>query len=458
VVTATASEISGLVRLIVLGPDTRADVVVPSRVPVADLLPDLARAVGVLDAYLVHGGYRLVRQSGATAGAILDPGRDLAAQGVADGAVLTVEVGADDDEARAYDDVVEAVADAVETATRPWSQDASRRAALAAAAILLGTASVALGLERSDGWPVAAAAGVLAVLLLGGAAVLARIQDAPESAAVVAWLALPPAAVAGLAAAPHDDLHRLPLLLAGVAGLGATVLGLVALDRHRAALIPALALGVLAGAVGGFDVGTHLDVAAVVAVGLVIGVLATTTAPALAMTSTRFRTPSPDVTSPDALDGPVEPVDAATVGRAVAAGRSTLLGFLAATGLLLLAGAPFLVHLGTSGGLLGVVVAVLLLLRTRRSRAASDVAVGMTGAILGLGVLGTAAALAHPEWRTALAGALIAVGFVLLVLARGTGRARLWVGRAGDIAEGAAMVAMLPLVVLAIGVVDAVQR
>lgn len=165
--TATAPEISGLVRLIVLGPDSRADVVVPSRVPVADLLPDLARAVGVLDAYQVHGGYRLVRQSGVTAGAVLDPGRDLLAQGVGDGAVLTVEVGADDDLVPAYDDVVEAVADAVEAATRPWSQDASRRAALAAAAILLGTASVALGLERDEGWPVAAAAGVLAVLLLG---------------------------------------------------------------------------------------------------------------------------------------------------------------------------------------------------------------------------------------------------------------------------------------------------
>jgi type VII secretion integral membrane protein EccD len=450
-VTAIVPETSGLVRLRVLGPDRQADLVVPARLPVADLLPDLARAVGVLDPSLVYGGYRLVRPDGT----VLDPSRDLATQSVPDGSVVTVEVGAHDPESRSYDDVVEAVADAVEASTRPWTPEAGRRSALAAATLLLGIASAALGLERADGAPVAAAAAILAVLLLTGAAVLARAQDAPEAAAVVAWLSVPPAAVSGLAAAPDDPLGALPLLLAGLFGLAAGLLGLVALRQLRPALLPPLGLCLLAAAVGGFGVGTDLEPAAVVAVALVLAVLLGAVAPALAVVSTRIRTPSPDPAPGPENSG--EEVDPAEIGGAVGTGRAMLLGLTATTAVLVVAGAPFLVHLGVSGLLLGVAVGGLLLLACRRSRAWSDVAVGLGGGTAGLTALGLSAALVHPEWRTALAGVLVAVGVVLLLVSRAQGRSRLWVGRVGDVAEALAVLATIPLVVLAIGLVSAVR-
>jgi hypothetical protein len=233
-VTTSAAEVAGLVRLTVVGPERRADLAVPAAVPVADLLPDLARAVAVLDPYLVHGGYRLVTERGDPVASAVG----LAAQGIDDGSVLTLEVGAHDRYEPAYDDVVEAVADVVEHTTRPWDTTASRRTALAAAVLLLGTAAVALGLERAQGWPVAATGAVLAVLLLAGSAVLSRSQHADEAATVVAWLAVPFGVVTGLAAAASEPLSELPLALAGAVGFAAALGGTVALRRHRPALLP----------------------------------------------------------------------------------------------------------------------------------------------------------------------------------------------------------------------------
>ncbi|TWH02544.1 type VII secretion system (Wss) protein YukD, partial [Nocardioides sp. J9] len=51
---------SGLVRVTVTSGTRRVDLVLPGAVPVAELLPELARSVGLLDPATVHGGYRVV--------------------------------------------------------------------------------------------------------------------------------------------------------------------------------------------------------------------------------------------------------------------------------------------------------------------------------------------------------------------------------------------------------------
>ena len=50
---------SGLVRVTVTSGTRRVDLVLPGAVPVAELLPELARSVGLLDPAAVHGGYRV---------------------------------------------------------------------------------------------------------------------------------------------------------------------------------------------------------------------------------------------------------------------------------------------------------------------------------------------------------------------------------------------------------------
>ena len=49
---------SGLVRVTVSSGTRRVDLVLPGAVPVAELVPELARSVGLLDAATVYGGYR----------------------------------------------------------------------------------------------------------------------------------------------------------------------------------------------------------------------------------------------------------------------------------------------------------------------------------------------------------------------------------------------------------------
>ena len=141
---------SGLVKVTVTSGTRRVDLVLPAAVPVAELLPELVRSVGLLDGSTVYGGYRLVTQEGRE----LAPDASLTMQGVEDGVVLTVAAGVDEPAPRVYDDVVEAMTDIVERDLKPWQPATGRRTAMAAASLLLGLGAVALliqgGTARRD--------------------------------------------------------------------------------------------------------------------------------------------------------------------------------------------------------------------------------------------------------------------------------------------------------------------
>src|SRR3954465_9900396 len=107
---------SGLVRVTVTSGTRRVDLVLPGAVPVAELVPELARSVGLLDAVTVHGGYRLVTRAGRA----LAPDSRPLIQGVQDGGVITGAAGVDHEPPRVYDDVVEAMTDVVERELEPW--------------------------------------------------------------------------------------------------------------------------------------------------------------------------------------------------------------------------------------------------------------------------------------------------------------------------------------------------
>ena len=106
----------GLVRVTVASRTRRVDLVLPGAVPVAELVPELARSVGLLDPATAHGGYRLVTQGGR----VLAGDSGLTFQGIEDGRLLTVTAGVDDVPPRVYDDVVEAMADVIEREVEPW--------------------------------------------------------------------------------------------------------------------------------------------------------------------------------------------------------------------------------------------------------------------------------------------------------------------------------------------------
>lgn len=86
---------------------------------IADLLPDIARRLGILDPSIVYGGYRLLTSDGDP----LSPTKTLREQHVPNHSTLTLEPGASSDTDIIYDDVVEAVGASVQHVYRPWTSD-----------------------------------------------------------------------------------------------------------------------------------------------------------------------------------------------------------------------------------------------------------------------------------------------------------------------------------------------
>lgn len=191
---STPTPVGTLLRISVSSADRRIDLGAPGNVAVVEIVPGLARALGVLDAGSVYGGYHLV----TAAGVPLDPARSLLASGVEDGEVLTLEVGAARPEPRVYDDVVEAVADAVETRFRPWTpHDSALGAAWGAAALLAATGLLLLGAASDEPLPpVVAAVGALLAVVAG--AVVARVGRDAGAARVLVLSGGLLGAVAGL--------------------------------------------------------------------------------------------------------------------------------------------------------------------------------------------------------------------------------------------------------------------
>ncbi|HEX5534541.1 MAG TPA: type VII secretion integral membrane protein EccD [Actinomycetales bacterium] len=435
---------TGLVRVTVLRGVRRADLAVPAGVPVADLLPELVGSVGALDPYTVHGGYRLIRPAGGS----LRADDTLAAQGVEDGEVLSVEVGAEVPPPRVYDDVVEAVADAVERQTRPWSPAASARTALVTAVLALLLAAGVLFTLRTAGTPVALAAAVCAVLLITTAAVLSRGQAAHRAGVATAWCAVPFAAVAGLAALPERDWSGLPLLAAGAAVVVTAGLGVAALASYRALLVPALALAGLAVAVAALVLG-GMPVGAAAGCVLALVVVLGSVVPWVSLSTTRLRPPQPR-SEAEILADP-SPLDRTVVERQVRLGREVLIALTITVGAVLVLAAPLVVGLGVWGTGLVVVAAVVLVLRARQYRDSGEVAVTVVSAVAALAAAFAAAALLHDGWRPLLAGILLAVGAVLVAIAVTPRTPNVRLGRWADVLEAVALVALLPLLVAALG-------
>jgi hypothetical protein len=148
-----------LLRVTAVAGGRRSDLAVPGGVAVADLVPDLARAVGLLDPAAAYAGYRLHAH-----GRRLRPDQGLREQGVADGALLAVTAGADIALPAVHDDLSVATAEVVDRLPR-WGAADTRRTTLAAGLAALALAGTALG-----GVPVpgAAAAVALVIIVLAG--------------------------------------------------------------------------------------------------------------------------------------------------------------------------------------------------------------------------------------------------------------------------------------------------
>ncbi|UJP39872.1 type VII secretion integral membrane protein EccD [Cellulomonas palmilytica] len=436
-----------LLRISVTAGDRRIDLGAPGNVAVVEIVPGLARALGVLDAASVYGGYRLVTAEGES----LDPARSLIASGVEDGAVLALESGAEQPEPRVYDDVVEAVADAVEARFRPWTpHDSALGAAWGAAAIVAATSLLLLTAERSSQLaPVVAA--LAALLAVAAGTVVARTGRDASAGRVLVLAAGLPAAVAGLTVGTQSPSWGWPAALAGAGLVVAGLLAVVALPSGRETAIAPIGLGLALGVVGATVELTGTAAQDVLAVVVAVVLTASIGVPWLALASTPLRVVSPRTDAEILLDP--APVDPDRVRRQLDAGYRIQLALRVAVGVLALVATPALVASGLLGTTLLVVGWVGLLLATRQSYARADVLVVVCLGVTGLALTLVVAALVHPSWRTALVCAA-AVGVAALVaLGLVAPRRRVALARVGDTVEMTCLAVLLPLGVAAAGMV-----
>jgi len=436
-----------LVRISVVAGDRRLDVGAPGSIPVAEIVPGLARSLRLLDATTVYGGYQLLRSDGAR----LDTAVSLIAQGVTDGEVLTLEAGATTTDHRVYDDVVEAVADAVERDTTPWTpEDSARTAVGAAVAFLLAGAVLLLG--SSDGSllpPVVAL--VSGILVVAAAAVVGRRDQYVLGAQALVLCAAAFWAVGGLLVTDPGAAGTWGWPAAS-AGAGALVAGLVAAGvlpaRQEVAVVP-VAAGTVLG-IAGLVVATG-DTAAgrVLALTVALAVTASNGIPWLALSTTPVRVVSPQ--SDAEIGETPPPVDAEALGRAYDRGRRIQLALRSAVGLVTLIVTPTVVALGAVGTVLMVLCYTGMLLSVRQTYSRADVGIAMTTGVVGLTLTTLAAAMLHPGWRETLLVAVAVVAAVVVGACLVAPRPRAAFGRVADSVELVSLALLLPLGVTAAG-------
>jgi len=441
---------SGLVRVTVASGTRRVDLVLPGAVPIAELLPELARSVGLLDPTTVHGGYRLLTAEGR----LLAGDAGLVTQGVEDGGLLTVTAGVDEPAPRVYDDVVEAMTDVVERELEPWQPATGRRTALWAAGLMLALGAVALLIQRGS-LLAAVAAAVVAAALVVGAVVLSRVQHEAEAAVALAWMGSAYAAVAGLMLVTDGRFFGLPVACAGAGALVAGLVCLVGLGEGRTLVIPPVVVGAVFLATGLVMRVATFDPAVVLTAALVLVVLAGSVLPWLALGATGTSVDQMYSTA-DITADPAE-VDRARVSADARVAHEILVAVSATVGLLLVLVAPLAVSLGLSGTLLATLASLVVMLRTRQYRTGTEVLVGLVSGVLGLAVVAVSMLWLHPDWRPTAAVVLAAVGAVLMAVTLVPSTPSVRRGRLGDVAETVALVALLPLLVLAVGVFSAIR-
>ncbi|MFI9005905.1 type VII secretion integral membrane protein EccD [Actinosynnema sp. NPDC053489] len=444
------STVAGLCRLRVRGPSSSFELAVPADVPLADLLPALVDHAGPGDGEAVeHGGWVLQRLGGAP----LDPEATPGGLGLRDGEAVYLRPAHDTLPQVHFDDLVDGVATALRDRSDSWRPQWTYRSLLAGVVLALGLG--VLLLDSSVPQPLrVVVAGVVAVLLLMGAAAASRAVGDGAAGTALGAMALPYLVSAGWHLVDGGEPGA--RVLAGcAAGAGGAVLALAAVGASAPLfLAAALVAGFGAVGAGALLLGQPpVGAAAAVAVG---AVLLGPFAPGLAFRLSGLRLPLLPGDA-DELQTEIEPYPSGLVLDRAAVADHLLTGMHLACGLV--CSAALVVPAATPGWRPAALVAAISVLLLVHSR-------GMGG------VWHRLAALVPGTWGAALLalrwgsdGALLALAALLLVAAAlavaawtAPGRRLLpyW-GRAAEVVQLVAAVAVVPLLLLVLGVFDALR-
>ncbi|MFG1610218.1 type VII secretion integral membrane protein EccD [Actinoplanes sp. NPDC049265] len=445
-------------RLVVCGPDRQLEIAVPPQVVVADLLPVLLRQLGdaMADTGLGHGGWVLQRLGGDA----LDEDATIGSSGLTDGTVLHLRPRSDQIPPVHFDDLADGLATGVRNRPGAWRPEMTRWGAAAGLAVTLGTGALALA-ATGPALPRAIVAGVLALLLTGGAAIFTRSFGDRLFGLVTAAGGLAYGALAGLIApdggagpAPvHFDRPQVftaAVVVAVLALGGGFLLGRA--GPAAAAVVTAAALTAVGAGLAAFTGLSGRDAAAIVAVVTTVG---TALVPVTAFRLARIRL-NPLPTKPEELQEDIDPEPSEPTMHRAAVADSYMTGLhLGLAGPA--AGALLMVVPGGgwAGNTLVGLIALVRLLAARpmtsgqhRLAIAGPAVIGLVAAAV-TGLAGAPAVVRLP-----VAGGAVAVLTVLFhVAARQLPGRRLmpvW-GRIGDIVQLIGTVALLPILAAVTG-------
>ncbi|MFI5494202.1 type VII secretion integral membrane protein EccD [Actinoplanes sp. NPDC051859] len=439
------TQASELCRLTIYGPTRTTEVAVPSHLPLVDLQPELLRLAGpgVAQQGITSNGWVLQRLGEAPLDDLLSP----AELNLRDGGALYLRPRDAQLPLADFDDVVDGVATAVRQRPDRWRPALTRTVLLGVLGVVLAGGLAMLALA-GPALPRAVTAWLLALGLWGASAAAVRIlRDEPVG--VLFALAAVCYSGYGGAVLPTGSGGPGPVLLSAMAPLsGMALLLLLTVPVAREALVAILLGSLLGTTLGVMQTVFHLTAVHGAALGLVlaIGLGAMVPLRAVRLAGIRIR-PLPH--SADALQEDVEPEPGRELMvRAAQADRYATALYAA----LCTVSGLCLVLLSTGSGWTATALcltgAVLVLLYARGLENIWQ-RLSMVGAgVAGLAGAGWHAATRWPvEGRLAAAVGLVVLAGVLAGAARSLPGHRLmpiW-GRLGDLTQGAAALALVPL-------------
>jgi type VII secretion integral membrane protein EccD len=453
-----------LARVTIAAPERRMDIALPDNMLVAELLPHLLRhADGALgETSERNGGWVLRRATGAA----LEPQRNLAAQGVRDGELLHLNPAREDWPELAYDDVVEVIASGSRRAAKSWGGVATRRCGLAitAAALFVGLFGLTVSGPQ---WrtPAFIALGVALALTFGGILLSRAFADA-NAGGIFAASGLLYAFFGGAWLLTPDDAGFLGIGASGLLLGSAALLVFSVLGHTGVAGLPRLFVAGIAAAFTGLLAallclaGISADGAAAVALTAAIGMLPSY--PVVASWIGRLPFPELPNRAEEILKDKPMPRRADVFAAVVRAGE-VLTGLLLSAAICSVVAIIYLTldkpHV--SGVLLIVAAVTALLLRARLLPTPQQRVPLLVAGLTGLAVLGLGAALnggGTASGLLLLAGTGIVAGIALpaaLIFSRRPPSP--YVGRAADLLDVLAIMALIPLACAVIGIFGAIR-
>lgn len=454
---------SDLCRVTVIAPGARIDVALPVQVPLAELMPTFLRQTGVnvVDDPSRGSGWSLQR-FGQPA---LDTGLTPTALSILDGEVLYLRPRQAELPELAFDDVADAVATAASRGTRRWADADTRRTGLGMAVAALGVAAL-LVLGSGPPWTLpAVVAGIVAVALVGLAAVLSRAFSDARAGLAPAYTAVSFAVLCGATAFgsdhPAGGFGSASALGGAAAGLVAALLAAFAVADGVPGLLGLGVVALVTMVAAALDVVTGVGAAGTAAVVVVLALGLTQLVPVLALRLAELPLPAIPFTADDVRRDSSLVDGADVLGRTVVADAyvTALVGSVA----LLVAGGQLILSRQHEPGAqwLMAVVAAASVLRARAFLGRLQKTFLLLAAAVGGGML--ALSLASEQSGTPrlliLVAPLIGLAGVLVATALrlpGHRVSPVWC-RMADILDGLVVLSLIPVALNVLGVYGSVR-